>query len=116
MFVLTIREMMEQKGLKPRMIELVKRGIGRNSAKYYLSGRARSIKLSDLYTLCLTFNCTPKELMRVEVDDPKMYHNHPIFDWTPAPADFPIESIMNLTPAQMARAQAVLKEIVKEVK
>jgi hypothetical protein len=36
MFVLTIREMMAQKGIKPSVFELFKRGIGRNSNKHYL--------------------------------------------------------------------------------
>jgi len=116
MFVLTIREMMAQKGIKPRVFELFKRGIGRSSAMHYLSGNAKSIKLDDLFTLCLTLNCTPKELMRVQVDDPQVYKKQPIFDWTPAPSVFPLEEIMMLTPTQMVKAQEVLRAIINEGK
>ena len=116
MITLTLRELMVQKGLKPRVFELVKRGIGYNAARHYLSGKAKSIKFEDLYTLCLTFNCTPKELLQVTFDNPKLFENHPLYDWSHPFLIFPIEELMELTPTQMAKAQLALRQIKNEEK
>jgi len=54
--------------------------------------------------------------MRVKVDEPQVYKRQPIFDWTPAPAVFPLEKIMMLTPTQMVKAQEALRAIINEGK
>ena len=116
MFVLSIRELLLQKGKKPIITELRKCGIGRNAAKHYLSGKAKSIKLDDLFQLCLFYNCTPKEVMRVSLDQPKEVESHPLFDWSQPFEIFPLEDLLELTPAQMAKAQEALRQIKNEGK
>ena len=116
MITLTLRELMVQKGIKPRVFELVKRGIGYNSARTYLSGNAKSIKFADLYTLCITFRCTPKELMRVEFPDPTLFENHPLFEWSHPFVFFPLDDLQELTPSQMAKMKAAMEQIKNEGK
>jgi DNA-binding Xre family transcriptional regulator len=112
MIHLTIREMMLQKGIKPSVYQLEKSGIGRVAARRYLHTEVKIIKLEDLYKLCLYFNCTPKELMRVVVDfDLKLMEKSPLINWTTPPMIFPIQNIRDFTPKQMERLQEAITEI-----
>lgn len=115
MIQLKIKEMMVQKGIKPTAYQLTKTGIAYKAATHYLSGKSKTIKLEDLYKLCLFFTCTPKELLQVVVDyDISFLINHPLYDWTTPPTIFPMQTIRNFTPQQMALLQAAVDEIEKK--
>ena len=110
-----VKEMMLQKGIKPTPFQLEKLGIGRAVAARYLAGKAKSIKLEDLYRLCYSFNCTPKELLRVAVAaDDQLENNHPLADWTLMLTAFPLQDFQRFSPAQMAKMQQLLEDIKRE--
>ena len=67
MFVLKIKEVLMLRGYKPTPYSLEMMGIPRVAAKQYFYNRAKSIKLEHLYTLCTALDCTPMELMQVEM-------------------------------------------------
>lgn len=67
MFVLKIKEVLMLRGYKPTPYSLELMGIPRVAAKQYFYNRAKSIKLEHLYILCTALDCTPMELMQVEM-------------------------------------------------
>lgn len=115
MFVLMVKEMMLQKGIKPTPFHLEKIGIGRAVAARYLAGKAKSIKLEDLYRLCYHFKCTPKELLRVTATaDDGLENNHPLAAWTMMLTAFPLDDFRNFSPSQMTKMQQMLEDIKRE--
>ena len=113
MFILQIRECFLQKGVKPTVAALLRMGIAERSAYNYLNGTAKTIRPEHLYKLCFYLNCTPKELLRVDlpVDDLSLA-NHPLKDWTKKPTAFPLQEFRDLNPTQMEAAQVALRKII----
>lgn len=89
MFILQIRECFLQRGVKPTVSALMRMGIAERPAYNYLNGTAKSIKPEHLFKLCFYLNCTPKELLRVDLpEDDVSLANHPLKDWTKNPPLF----------------------------
>lgn len=113
MFILQIRECFLQKGLKPTVTVLMRMGIAERSAYNYLNGTAKNIRPEHLYKLCFYLNCTPKELLRVEIpEDDRSLDNHPLKDWAKKPTAFPLQEFRDLTPAQLEAAQVAIRKII----
>ena len=114
MFTLQIRECFLQKGVKPTVTALMRMGIAERSAYNYLNGTAKSIRQEHLYKLCLYLNCTPKELLRVELpEDDVSLENHPLKEWTKKPTAFPLQEFRDLNPTQMEAAQVAIRRIIE---
>ena len=113
MFVLQIRECFLQKGLKPTVAALMRMGIPERSAYNFLNGKAKSIKAEHLYKLCFYLNCTPKELLRVNLPKEDVsLENHPLKDWTKKPTAFPLQEFRDLNPTQLEAAQVAIRNII----
>ena len=112
MFILQIRECFLQKGMKPTVTILMRMGIAERSAYNYLNGTAKTIRPEHLYRLCFYLNCTPKELLRLDLpeDDPSLV-NHPLKEWTKKPTAFPLQEFRDMNPTQMQAAQVALRKI-----
>lgn len=107
MFVFQIKEYFMQKGHRPSVYTLMKMGIAQKSAYNYLSGKAKSIRPDHLYKMCTYLNCTPKELLRLDLpeDDPSL-ENHPLKEWAQRLTDFPTQELWDLNPEQLKAAHA----------
>ena len=114
MIVFQIKEYFLQKGLKPSVSALMKMGIAQKSAYNYLSGKAMSIRPDHLYKMCTYLNCTPKELLRLDLpEDDASLENHPLKEWAKKPRAFPLQEFQDLTPAQLEAAQAAIRKIIE---
>ena len=114
MFVFQIRECFLQKGLKPTVTALMRIGIAERSAYNYLNGTAKTIKPDHLYKLCIYLNCTPKELLRVDLlESDASLENHPLKEWTKKLTAFPLQQFRDLNPIQLAAAQVAIQKIIK---
>lgn len=114
MFVFQIKEYFMQKGLQPSVYTLMKMGIAQKSAYNYLSGKAKSIRPDHLYKLCTYLNCTPKELLRLDLpEDDASLENHPLKEWARHPTAFPLQEFQDLTPSQLEAAQVAIRRIVE---
>ena len=114
MFVFQIKEYFMQKGLKPSVYALMKIGIAQKSAYNLLSGKAKSIHPEHLYKLCTYLNCTPKELLRLDLpEDDASLQNHPLKEWAKRPTAFPLQELQDLNPVQLAAAQEAIRRIVE---
>ena len=114
MFVLSIKELMLQRGIKPNVNQLVRRGIGKTAAKNLLNGKAKSITLEQLFLLCQNFNCTPKEVMYAKLQNPAGFENHPLKAWSQEPKAYPLEDFILLTPEQLEKTQEFINSILEE--
>ena len=114
MFILQIRECFLQRGIKPKVTLLMRLGIPERSAYHFLNGTAKSIKTDHLYKLCFYLNCTPKELLRVDLpEDDATLQNHPLKEWTKRPTAFPLQEFRDLTPTQLEAAQVAIRKIIE---
>ena len=114
MIVFQIKEFFLQKNLKPTVTVLMRMGIPERSAYNFLNGTAKSIKAEHLYKLCFYLNCTPKELLRVDLpQDDLSLENHPLKDWAKRPTAFPLQEFRDLTPMQLEAAQAAIRKIIE---
>lgn len=113
MFIFQIKEYFLQKGMKPTVSALMRMGIAQKSAYNYLTGKAMSIRPDHLYKMCTYLNCTPKELLRLDLpeDDPSL-ENNPLKEWAKKPTAFPLQDFRDLTPAQLVAAQAAIRKII----
>lgn len=113
MFVFQIKEHLQQRGIKPNYTAFRKMGIAQRTAYKLLDGTAKSISLNHLTKICVYLNCTPKEILRfdVEPDDHSM-DNDPLFDWTKRPTAFPLAEFRNMSPEKIERAQAAIRRII----
>ena len=103
-----------QKGLKPTVATLMRMGIPVRSAYNFLNGKAKSIKPEHLYKLCFYLNCTPKELLHVELpEDVLSLENHPLKEWTKKPTAFPLQEFRDLNPTQLEAAQVAIRKIIE---
>lgn len=111
MFVLKIKEMLEQRGYKPSYTQLSKMGIPRNAAKMYLYNTAKSIKMEHLYRLCVQLNCTPMELMQVRVPEKFEWKEEmPLYSWREQVVLNPLHEIKKLSPEKLKKLDNYLKE------
>ena len=102
-----------QKGMKPTVTALMRVGIAERSAYNYLNGTAKTITPAHLYKLCIYLNCTPKELMRVELPEgDKSLDDHPLKEWMVRPKAFPLQQFRQLSPDQLKQAQVAIEKII----
>ena len=114
MIVFQIREFFLQKGMKPSVAVFMRMGIPQRSAYNFLNGTAKSIKPDHLYKLCFYLNCTPKELLRVDLPkDDLSIENHPLKAWAKRPTAFPLQEFQDLTPEQLEAAQVAIRKIIE---
>jgi hypothetical protein len=89
-------------------------GIAQKSAYNYLSGKAMSIRPDHLYKMCTYLNCTPKELLRLDLpEDNATLQNHPLKDWAKRPTAFPLQEFRDLNPTQLEAAQVAIRKIIE---
>mgnify|MGYP000016917851 FL=1 len=115
MIQLRIKELLIQKGMKPTAFSLTKLGIPRVSAQQMLSAKAKSISFNYLERLCIGLRCTPKEILGVysTVALP-IPPDAPLFAWVGHELPFPLADFRHLTPDQLAKASAFLKNLIVE--
>ena len=113
MLIFQIKECMLQKGFKPTVTALIRIGIAQRSAYRYLNGTSKVMSPDHLYKLCIYLNCTPKELMRVELPPgDKSLDDHPLKEWAVRPKAFPLQQFRQLTPDQLKQAQVAIDKII----
>jgi len=109
MFKLRIKAAMQEKGILRPYNQLLKMGIGRNTAAKMLNGTATSISMPHLHKLCIYLNCTPKELIVLHPQsEGHTYENSPLKDWVEQPSIVIADEIAQLTPAQLEMMKAFL--------
>ena len=111
MFVFKLKELLMQRGYKPSYLSLMKLGIPQVAAKQYYYNKAKSIKLTHLYQLCTALQCTPAELMQVEM--PKNYvwdEKNPLYEWRSREVVNPFAVMKTLSPEKMRALNDFLKE------
>ena len=109
---LRIKELMIQKGIKPTPHRLVKLGIPFSTAKQMLAGTTKSIQYVHLVQLCIMFNCTPKEIMDVQIpENDGVQPAHPIWEWVGNKLPTPLQDFHAFSPAQIQKLSDVMKEI-----
>ena len=75
---------------------------------------ACSFRQNRRYKLCFYLNCTPKELLRVNLpQDDRSLENHPLKDWMKKPTAFPLQEFQDLTPTQLEAAQVAIRKIIE---
>jgi DNA-binding Xre family transcriptional regulator len=112
MFKLRIRAIMQEKGILRPYNQLIKLGIGRNTASKMLNGTAQSISMPHLHKLCLYLNCTPKELIVLQTQTAgNNYENTPLKDWVEQPSLIIADEIAQLTPSQMEAMKTFLESL-----
>jgi DNA-binding Xre family transcriptional regulator len=121
MFVFQIKEMMAQKGILRPYAQLIKMGIARTSAQKLLSGTATHLSLSHLFMLCTYLNCTPKELLKIEL--PKRTPNAdgtfpvsgiegtPLKDWMKKDDINLVKELIQLTPDELEKMKDFYREM-----
>lgn len=111
MITLRLKEMMLQKGFKSTSIQLlVQVGIGKSAAKNYLNGKSKSITFEHLNKLCLFFNCTPKEIFKVQEPIPP---GHPLIEWLDHSLPFPMQEFRDMSPAQLEEAGKFMRAMME---
>lgn len=115
MIQLRIKDLLIQKGLKPTAFSLTKLGIPRMAAHQMLSANAKSISFVHLERLCIGLRCTPKEILGAySTEDLPIPSDAPLFAWVGYELPFPLADFRNLTPDQLAKASAFLKDLIVE--
>lgn len=62
--------------------------------------------------ITLYFHCTPKELFQVEdIPKGKIIQGHPMREWLDYRLEFPIQEMLEMTPAQLDESGKFLKEL-----
>ena len=81
-FAFRIKSLMNNKGILRPYNQLPKLGIPRMTAQKMLRGTAQKTDLTQLHTLCVFLNCTPKELIVLPSNSNEYLHkNSPLFSW-----------------------------------
>lgn len=112
MIQLRIKELLIQKGLKPTAFSITKLGIPRMAAHQMLSAKAKSISFVHLERLCIGLRCTPKEILGVySTEALPIPPDAPLYGWVGYELPFPLSDFRNLTPDQLAKASAFMKEL-----
>jgi DNA-binding Xre family transcriptional regulator len=112
MFQLKIKNLMQERGILRPYNQLIKIGIGRNTAAKMLNGSATSITLPHLYKLCMYLNCTPKELIVLTPQTEDHYfESHPLKDWIEKPTLVLVDEIAQLSPTEIETMKAFLREM-----
>jgi DNA-binding Xre family transcriptional regulator len=113
MFVVQIKEMLLQKGILKPYAQLIKMGVPRIRAQKLLKGTNKNIYLTDLYKFCTYLNCTPKELLKIELPpNSTSLETHPLQDWVKKEDINLIKELIALSPEEIER----VKEFVKDIK
>ena len=104
MFVLQIKELFAQKGILRPYRQLLKMGIPRNRARMMLNGTSKNITYSDLYKFCTYLNCTPKELLLVELPpDSTSLDGTALKDWVKKEDINLINEILQMPPEELRK-------------
>ncbi len=116
MIKLTIKELMNQKGMKPTARRLTNSGIGYTAARNYLEGKAKVIKLEDIERLCIFFNCTPRELICMTDEPYPVPIGHPLQEWKNVDGiPFPVQDLRNMKPKDMKLIQEFIKKKISKI-
>jgi DNA-binding Xre family transcriptional regulator len=112
MFILDIKEAFAQKGVMRPYAQLLKMGIPRTRAKMMLNGTAKTLHFRDLFVFCTYLNCTPKELLKVEIKhEGHGIENTPLKDWIKKPDINMIKEIIELTPDELEKMKDFYREM-----
>ncbi len=111
MMKFTIKELMQQKALKPTPRRLTNSGIGYDTAKNLLSGKAKSIKLEDMTKLCFYFKCSPRELFGIDNTNFQIPLDHPLEEWIIHDIPNPVQELITMTPKELKLAHEYITKI-----
>ena len=109
MFILEIRQAFLERGIKYPYAQLLKLGIGRDSAQKMLRGEAVQIHFAHLEQLCLLLNCTPQELIKYKSAHP-LPENSPLQAWLYKEETPLAETLQALSPAQLQELKALYQQ------
>lgn len=68
MFYLDIKRVMRVRGIEKHFNLLIKLGFVPSTARSFLDGTTRQVKLDQLEQLCIALNCTPNDLLEWRPD------------------------------------------------
>ena len=112
MFVLELRGMFAERGIKYPFNTLLRMGIGRNTAAKMLKGEAIQIRFDHLLKLCRLLNCSPKELLKLKpAQDPNAYENSPLKDWLQTPSLILTHELQTLSPQELEQMKSYLQTL-----
>lgn len=112
MFVFQIKEMLEQKAVSRPFNQLLKMGVTRARAKLLMNGKVQSIRLAELYKFCTYLNCTPKELLKIQLPaGSKSLDNSPLNDWVIKQDMNLVKELIDLSPEKMERVKEFVREM-----
>jgi DNA-binding Xre family transcriptional regulator len=115
MIQLRIKELLIQKGMKPTAFSVIKLGIPRRAAQQMLSAKAKSISFLHLERLCIGLRCTPKEILGVySTEALPIAPDAPLFGWVGHTILQPMAQFRELSPDQIEKASAFLKDLIVE--
>jgi DNA-binding Xre family transcriptional regulator len=108
-----LKQFMIYKGYKPSPTVLGKIGIGYESARRLLDGRALSISHAHMEALCIFLNCTPNDLYNFKPDSDRQVEPHHVLNKLKKKMDIydPSEYIKLLNPEQIEQANLYLKDL-----
>ena len=91
------------------------RFLPRVSAQQMLSAKAKSISFNYLERLCIGLRCTLQEILGVySTGALPIPPDAPLFGWVGYELPFPLADFRHLTPDQLAKASAFLKDLIVE--
>jgi DNA-binding Xre family transcriptional regulator len=116
-FKLNLKLAMMERGIKPTPYYLTHSGINPQTAKQLLHGNPKSIKFEVLMELCSALNCTPKELLVVQLPEglaPDSFGNHHLKDWFQTQTSMPLLEVQNFSPEQLEKLNHAVEQIINE--
>lgn len=115
MIQLRVKELLVQKGMKPTPFSLKKFGIPRVAAYKMIHAKAKTISFEHLEWLCIGLRCTPKEILGVySPASLPIPEDTPLYAWVNEPILQPMAKLRELTPAQIAKVSAFMKDLTEE--
>lgn len=115
MIQLRIKELLIQKGMKPSPYSLFKFGIPYSTSRQIMEGRAKLIKFDHIEKLCIALRCTPKEIFEVySTKEAPIPPDAPLYEWVGYQIPFPMADLRVLSPDQLAKASAFMKDLTKD--
>ncbi len=111
MIQLYIKELLEKLGRKPSALLLSKFNINYRTATQLIEGKAKSIKLDNLFKLCEMLQCTPNDLLTISPQTATMLPpKHPLLGLLKTNfAETPLDMIATFTPTDLDNIAQLIK-------
>lgn len=112
MIELYISQLIEKLGRTANARNLSKLNVNYRTAQDIIMGRAKSIKLDNLYNICEQLQCTPNDLLTISPKTAqKLPPNHPLQTLVKKKIDeSPLDMLRTFTPTDLDNVAQLIKE------